>query len=80
MSASVQGALAFQKGLGCVHSLSHSLTGLQREQPPLGQLTVGIVGECRQGGVRDIRAHQAVALRHRVLALAVAGPLGDTRA
>jgi alcohol dehydrogenase class IV len=27
MSASVQGALAFQKGLGCVHSLSHSLGG-----------------------------------------------------
>src|SRR5688572_26294853 len=28
MSASTQGALAFQKGLGCVHSLSHSLGGL----------------------------------------------------
>ena len=28
MSASAQGALAFQKGLGCVHSLSHSLGGL----------------------------------------------------
>jgi alcohol dehydrogenase class IV len=28
MSASVQGALAFQKGLGCVHSLSHSLGGV----------------------------------------------------
>ena len=28
MSASVQGALAFQKGLGCVHSLSHSLGGI----------------------------------------------------
>jgi len=27
MSTSVQGALAFQKGLGCVHSLSHSLGG-----------------------------------------------------
>jgi 4-hydroxybutyrate dehydrogenase len=27
MSSSVQGALAFQKGLGCVHSLSHSLGG-----------------------------------------------------
>jgi hypothetical protein len=27
MSASIQGALAFQKGLGCVHSLSHSLGG-----------------------------------------------------
>ena len=29
MSASVQGALAFQKGLGAVHSLSHSLGGVQ---------------------------------------------------
>ncbi|VTU45395.1 1,3-propanediol dehydrogenase (plasmid) [Variovorax sp. SRS16] len=28
MCASFQGALAFQKGLGCVHSLSHSLGGL----------------------------------------------------
>jgi 4-hydroxybutyrate dehydrogenase len=28
MSASMEGALAFQKGLGCVHSLSHSLGGL----------------------------------------------------
>jgi 4-hydroxybutyrate dehydrogenase len=28
MSASMQGAMAFQKGLGCVHSLSHSLGGL----------------------------------------------------
>ena len=29
MSASMQGAMAFQKGLGCVHSLSHSLGGIQ---------------------------------------------------
>ena len=28
MSASTQGALAFQKGLGCVHSISHALGGL----------------------------------------------------
>jgi 4-hydroxybutyrate dehydrogenase len=28
MSASMQGAMAFQKGLGCVHSLSHSLGGV----------------------------------------------------
>ncbi len=28
MSAAMQGALAFQKGLGCVHSLSHALGGL----------------------------------------------------
>jgi len=28
LSASMQGAMAFQKGLGCVHSLSHSLGGI----------------------------------------------------
>ena len=28
ISASMQGAMAFQKGLGCVHSLSHSLGGV----------------------------------------------------
>jgi alcohol dehydrogenase class IV len=28
MSTSAQSALAFQKGLGCVHSLSHSLGGV----------------------------------------------------
>lgn len=28
LSVSMQGALAFQKGLGCVHSLSHSLGGI----------------------------------------------------
>jgi 4-hydroxybutyrate dehydrogenase len=28
LCASMQGAMAFQKGLGCVHSLSHSLGGL----------------------------------------------------
>ena len=28
MAASIHGALGFQKGLGCVHSLSHSLGGL----------------------------------------------------
>lgn len=29
MSASMQGAMAFQKGLGCVHSMSHSLGGIE---------------------------------------------------
>lgn len=31
MSASMQGALAFQKGLGAVHSLSHAIGGLKPE-------------------------------------------------
>ena len=31
MSASMQGALAFQKGLGAVHSLSHAIGGLRPE-------------------------------------------------
>jgi 4-hydroxybutyrate dehydrogenase len=33
MSASMQGAMAFQKGLGCVHSLSHSLGGINMFLP-----------------------------------------------
>jgi 4-hydroxybutyrate dehydrogenase len=32
LSASMQGAMAFQKGLGCVHSLSHSLGGVDPRQ------------------------------------------------
>ncbi|MBS0447566.1 MAG: iron-containing alcohol dehydrogenase [Proteobacteria bacterium] len=40
MSASVQGALAFQKGLGCVHSLSHSLGG---QNPKLHHGTLNAV-------------------------------------
>ncbi len=36
MSASMQGAMAFQKGLGAVHSLSHALGGLK-----LGEESVG---------------------------------------
>ena len=32
MSASMEGAMAFQKGLGCVHSLSHSLGGVDPRQ------------------------------------------------
>ena len=32
MSASIEGSLAFQKGLGCVHSLSHSLGGVDPRQ------------------------------------------------
>ncbi|RDS79999.1 iron-containing alcohol dehydrogenase [Dyella psychrodurans] len=31
MSTSMQGAMAFQKGLGCVHSLSHSLGGVNHK-------------------------------------------------
>ena len=34
MSASMQGAMAFQKGLGCVHSLSHSLGGVDPRLHP----------------------------------------------
>ncbi len=34
MSTSVQGALAFQKGLGAVHSLSHSLGGVEPAAAP----------------------------------------------
>lgn len=36
MSASMQGAMAFQKGLGAVHSLSHALGGLKLGAEKLG--------------------------------------------
>src|SRR3546814_18729840 len=35
MSASMQGAVAFQKGLGCVHSLTHSLGGIHPTLTPV---------------------------------------------
>jgi 4-hydroxybutyrate dehydrogenase len=38
MSAAMQGAMAFQKGLGCVHSLSHALGGLSGHQLHHGTL------------------------------------------
>jgi alcohol dehydrogenase class IV len=38
MSAAMQGAMAFQKGLGCVHSLSHALGGLSSHQLHHGTL------------------------------------------
>jgi 4-hydroxybutyrate dehydrogenase len=38
MSAAMQGAMAFQKGLGCVHSLSHGLGGLAGHQLHHGTL------------------------------------------
>ncbi len=39
MSASMQGAMAFQKGLGCVHSLSHSLGGVRARACTTARLT-----------------------------------------
>jgi 4-hydroxybutyrate dehydrogenase len=36
MSASMQGAMAFQKGLGAVHSLSHALGGLKLGAEKIG--------------------------------------------
>ena len=38
MSAAMQGAMAFQKGLGCVHSLSHALGSLSGHQLHHGTL------------------------------------------
>lgn len=44
MSASMQGAIAFQKGLGAVHSLSHALGGLS-QRPHHGALNALLLPE-----------------------------------
>jgi 4-hydroxybutyrate dehydrogenase len=72
MSASMQGAMAFQKGLGCVHSLSHSLGGVN---PKLHHGTLNAVflpavirfnaaAESMQRDQRLQRIAQAIGLAH----------------
>jgi alcohol dehydrogenase class IV len=68
MSASMQGAMAFQKGLGAVHSLSHALGGLklgaQQQGPHHGTLNAVLLPEV-------IRFNEAV-VPHKVAAVAEA--------
>ena len=61
MSASMQGALAFQKGLGCVHSLSHSLGGVN---PSLHHGTLNAIF---LPAVIDFNAHADSVVRERRL-------------
>jgi len=67
MSASMQGAMAFQKGLGCVHSLSHSLGGAN---PRLHHGTLNAV--FLPAVVRFNAAAESIQREHRLQRLAQA--------
>lgn len=72
MSASMQGAMAFQKGLGCVHSLSHSLGGVnpQLHHGSLNAMFLPAV-------VRFNAAAESVQKERRLQRMAYAMGLGD---
>ena len=72
MSASMQGAMAFQKGLGCVHSLSHSLGGVN---PRLHHGTLNAV--FLPAVVRFNAQAPSVQREHRMQRMAHAMGLGD---
>lgn len=61
MSASMQGAMAFQKGLGCVHSLSHSLGGINP------RLHHGTLNAIFLPAVIEFNAHSATVKRESKL-------------
>ena len=77
MSASMQGAMAFQKGLGCVHSLSHSLGGVD---PRLhhGTLNAMFLPAVVQfnGEVESVRQEQRLERMARAMGLAGASDIG----
>lgn len=72
MSASMQGAMAFQKGLGCVHSLSHSLGGVN---PRLHHGTLNAV--FLPAVVRFNAEAPSVQREHRLQRMAYAMGLGE---
>ncbi len=71
MSASMQGAMAFQKGLGCVHSLSHSLGGVN---PRLHHGTLNAV--FMPAVVRFNAAAESIQREHRLQRMAQAVGVG----
>jgi 4-hydroxybutyrate dehydrogenase len=74
MSASMQGAMAFQKGLGCVHSLSHSLGGVN----PM--LHHGTLNAMFLPAVVAFNAQaQSIQAEHRLDRMAYAMGLGEGR-
>jgi hypothetical protein len=77
MSASMQGAMAFQKGLGCVHSLSHSLGGVD---PRLhhGTLNAMFLPAVVQfnGEVESVRQEQRLERMARAMGLSGASDIG----
>jgi len=72
MSASMQGAMAFQKGLGCVHSLSHSLGGVN---PKLHHGTLNAM--FLPAVVRFNAGAESVAREHRLQRMARAAGIGS---
>ena len=78
MSASMQGAMAFQKGLGCVHSLSHSLGGVD---PRLHHGTLNAVflpAVVRfNAQAESVRKERRLERMARAMELAAAGDIPD---
>ena len=78
MSASMQGAMAFQKGLGCVHSLSHSLGGVdpRLHHGTLNALFLPAVIHFN-AGADSVRKEQRLQRMAQAMHLDSAGDLGD---
>ena len=78
MSASMQGAMAFQKGLGCVHSLSHSLGGVdpRLHHGTLNALFLPAVIHFN-AGAESVRKEQRLQRMAQAMHLDSAGDLGD---
>ena len=78
MSAAMQGAMAFQKGLGCVHSLSHSLGGVD---PRLHHGTLNamflpaVVGF--NSGVESVQKDRRLERMARAMGLASGGDIAE---
>jgi alcohol dehydrogenase class IV len=78
MSASMQGAMAFQKGLGCVHSLSHSLGGIdpQLHHGTLNALFLPAVIHFN-AGAESVQKDRRLQRMAQAMHLDSAGDLGD---
>jgi 4-hydroxybutyrate dehydrogenase len=78
MSASMQGAMAFQKGLGCVHSLSHSLGGVdpRLHHGTLNALFLPAVIRFN-AGAESVRKDRRLERMSRAMNLDTAGDIGD---
>ena len=78
MSASMQGAMAFQKGLGCVHSLSHSLGGVD---PRLHHGTLNAMFlpavVTFNSGAESVQRDKRLARMARAMGLASAGDIQE---
>jgi 4-hydroxybutyrate dehydrogenase len=79
MSASMQGAMAFQKGLGCVHSLSHSLGGVdpRLHHGTLNAILLPAVIAFNKGSASAIQEHKLARLAE-VMGVAKESELGTT--